>query len=586
LGPIAVGLLLCGLLIPGAGAGQAPDSTDIRREAKRAQAQLERFRATHVPRTRSSGDRRADVHIGRFDFYYDNQDDPWPVFSDDADLVRRRSELIDLLDDAQERLPGDGWVMGQRIYYRTELGHWDDALVQAGACRAEPWWCAALLGYVRHVRGEFERSGRAFDRALDLMEADRATRWTSIEKIAHKEVRVRLEGKRRSGPEWSTFWRLSDPLLLVEGNDRRTEHYARWVLSEIRSDARSPYRVSWGDDLTEITLRFGWSRGWMRGGSPFGTSGFSTIVGRNPRKGRDWIPPADVMRDPSLVAEGIWVPEYLTPQNLYTPYYAPDLLPSTGQVTVFQRGDSVLVIAATGIPEAPEAPRRPADSVPADAVVTWPDLPLRKGPPAEGLFLVDTNAEIVVRHERMRADGRGLMVRAPAAHYWLSLEAWIPSEGRAARLRQGVHADTLELDLVTLSGLLILDPSEREFGGPEETLDLVRPSLDVTKGGAFTVGWELYGLGWRDEQVRFELAVFPIGRGLLSRIGRWFTDGSDDPLRVSWAEVGPADPGPWFRHNRISVSNLEPGEYILQLRVRLQGREDLSVSRVIRIVKP
>lgn len=324
----------------------------------------------------------------------------------------------------------------------------------------------------------------------------------------------------------------------------------------------------------------------MRRRAGFGSGGFPTVTGRSIRKGRDWMPTPEVLRDPSAVLPGTWIPESGTPRNFYTPYYAPELLPSQGQVAVFQRGDSVLIIAATDIPDAPAESGRPgADSLPDDAVVTWPDLPLRQGPPREGLFLINDQAEIVASHERTGRGGRGLSVRAPAGHYWLSLEAWIPSQGRATRLRHGIQSDTLARDLATLSDLLLLDATTEELRTPEESLSLVRPNLELTMGQSVTVGWELYGLGWREEEVRFELALVPAGRGLLSRIDRWFTRRSDDSLRVSWTEWGPTRPGPWFRHNRIDLSELEPGEYVIQLRVRLRGREDLSVSRVVRIVE-
>jgi hypothetical protein len=580
-------LLVCGLFSPPPVRAQDPDSSKIHRDATRAQARLERFRETRLPWARPGGGHSCDVRIGRFCFWHDYQDDPWPVLADHPDLVKRRAEFLALLDHAQEVLPGDSWLVGQRIYYRTELGHRDDALANAEACRAESWWCAALEGYVHHVRGEFEEAGRAFETALTLMDEERASRWSSVEDIVSGKVQERLEGKAHPSPEWRTLWRLADPLLLMPGNDRLTAHYARWVLSEIRSQARNPHGISWGDDLTEITVRFGWNRGWMRRRSRFGTTGFPNVAGRSLRKGRDWMPPADVFTDPSALAEGEWVPEAVTPQNHYTPYYAPDLLPSEGQVAVFPRVDSVLVIAAIGMPEAPpERPRPGADSLAPDAIVTWPDLPLSQGPPREGLFLVNARADIVSRHERRGGEGGGLIVRAPAGDYWLSLESWVPTEGRGARLRLGVQADTLEPDVVTLSDLLILVGSAPEFDDPAETLRFVSPTLDLTSGEAFMVGWELNGLGWRDETVQFELALFPSKTGLFSRIGRWFTEGSGDPLRVTWVEVGPASPGPWFRQNRIELSDLDDGEYVIQLRVRLRGREDLSVSRVVRIVSP
>jgi hypothetical protein len=54
------------------------------------------------------------------------------------------------------------------------------------------------------------------------------------------------------------YWRISDPLYMTAGNETRSEHFARYVYSRIL--ARAPVvlgSVSWGDDLEELTRRFG-----------------------------------------------------------------------------------------------------------------------------------------------------------------------------------------------------------------------------------------------------------------------------------------------------------------------------------------
>ena len=42
------------------------------------------------------------------------------------------------------------------------------------------------------------------------------------------------------------LWLLSDPLYLVDGNDRMTEQFARAVLVRMRREAVNPYGVEWG----------------------------------------------------------------------------------------------------------------------------------------------------------------------------------------------------------------------------------------------------------------------------------------------------------------------------------------------------
>src|SRR6185503_4088469 len=54
------------------------------------------------------------------------------------------------------------------------------------------------------------------------------------------------------------YWRISDPLYLTAGNETRSEHFARYVYSRILQ--RAPVvlgSVSWGDDVEELTRRFG-----------------------------------------------------------------------------------------------------------------------------------------------------------------------------------------------------------------------------------------------------------------------------------------------------------------------------------------
>jgi len=312
------------------------------------------------------------------------------------------------------------------------------------------------------------------------------------------------------------------------------------------------------------------------------------------------MPPEEVVVRPSGGAVEDWVPELDTPRNSYTPYYAPDLRPAPGQVAVFPRGASLALVAAIALPPSTRDEREerddregregkegagdePEEEVRADTVVTWPRLPARPEPVRSGLFLLTENGALTASAVRTRNPEGGLLVRAPAGRYWTSLEIWDPPEKRAGRLRRGIIVDPLPPDVVTLSDLLLLEGRSGQPERLEDALPHVLPRATLPPGEVVTVAWELHGLGWTSETVQFSLAVVPAGGGIFDSIGDWFGGGDDDPLRVSWAEPAPEDPGPWFRTNGLELRNLEPGDYEIVLRVRLEGREVMTAARSIRV---
>ena len=144
------------------------------------------------------------------------------------------------------------------------------------------------------------------------------------------------------------LWLLSDPLYLVDGNDRMTEQYARAVIVRMRREAVNPYGVEWGDDIEELTLRYGAEKAWERRRSmPNGTlQDTRSIVGRHHPKSQEFLPPDEALADPAQVAAGDWTLEQRRPWTGYAPPYAPDLNALETQVARFRRGDSLLVAGA------------------------------------------------------------------------------------------------------------------------------------------------------------------------------------------------------------------------------------------------
>ncbi|HEU0012547.1 MAG TPA: hypothetical protein VFQ45_02650, partial [Longimicrobium sp.] len=145
---------------------QAVDSAEVVARARSAQAAFERARFRLLPRALSSPRGPCDERIGRYCFWFESGDKDWRPPAEPATVRPHLERLLGVLDRAAARVPGDGWVAGQRVRYLLYARHPDRALAAARECRAERWWCAALLGFALHENERFSEAEAAFAEAL------------------------------------------------------------------------------------------------------------------------------------------------------------------------------------------------------------------------------------------------------------------------------------------------------------------------------------------------------------------------------------------------------------------------------------
>ena len=403
--PVSVWLMLMGALaLPvRALSGQftAPsvsDSLELVEEAKDVQARYERYREQRTPPDLADVSRRCDEIVGRYCFRFpDHIDvDDWRAPEQPVELELARTRVLEDLGNIAGKIPGDLWILGQRVYYLTDMGAWTNAANLARRCGGRThWWCTALAAYVHHERGLWTVADEVFARALEQMPPDTAARWRAPEHLLEDPAwRIYEEAADKEGLE-ERLWMLSDPLYLVEGNDRKTEQYARQVLIRIRAGAVNGTGLDWEDDLEEITLRWGAPEAWSRERDlPTGDTLVDSRRMVSHRRGREFLPPAEAFENPSQMAPGEWtlgerarmelreggIPvdplinagllEALTgsrnpsggsidlngiindgvirsgPRTGYTAPYAPELDVLEVQVARFRRGDSLLVAGA------------------------------------------------------------------------------------------------------------------------------------------------------------------------------------------------------------------------------------------------
>ena len=557
-------------------------SSDAVRRARAAQARFERDRVRHFPVTLESFDGSCDEHVGRFCSWYDEGD--WYPEPESAEIGALRNRLLDTLISVQREVPENGWVLGQRIWYLVEGGRVDEALGISQDCNgADPWWCAALQGFVLHNLGRYGESSAGFRRALRLMDVERARLWRSPRRAMDREGREFLDDLRNAAPDsidaiLDRLWVLADPLYLVGGNDRETEHYSRWTVATLKEDSRQPYPIRWGLDMQELTIRHGWEIAWER--SPNGSfSALDNVVGHKHPEGRDFMPPGLALRDPSAATRADLEADRSSPRSLYAPAYAPVVLPMDAQVAVFPRGEQMVVVATYFLPEDTTRFARLGHAAPWRAPGDQAGMS-----DVAGIFLVPVRGGQTRSVTSSRRDLGALMIQVPSGEYVVSAEAWSPERRRAGRARFGIARRAVPDDVAVLSDLVLLSPHTTDLTELEAAVPLLLARPEIRTGEDFAVGWEVSGLGFRSETLEFQLSVARTGRGVLGRIGD-FLHFTRRPIawELTWQETGPPDPGHAFHLLNLSVPDLKPGEYRIELVLRTPGRTHARALRSFRV---
>ncbi len=391
------------------------------------------------------------------------------------------------------------------------------------------------------------------------------------------------------------LWVLGDPLFLVPGRDRETEHFARHALAHARADARNPYGMRWGDDLTEILVRYGPEVAYKQERASRGVAGPTSVIGHFHPASARFLPLEDHFRFPGRVAPGSWRTDDTGGRSRYVPPYASLIGALEVQRARFRRGDDLLVVlgwAAAGS-------ERQADPLEGDRALDM------------GLFLLsdpgmepEDGTSTVTLHGKDPGPvgGSGLRgvasARVPEGQYLMSLELLDSPGHRAWRARQGIAQDSLPQGVIALSDLLLLEPRGAAADGrpaesPEgDALELhlgrVLPGAPLSRGRV-EVAWEVYGLSGEEETLSFQLTAAREGRGFLRRAGEVLGLLQPvSPVQIDWSEaLEPQEvtstESLMFRRLVVDLSSLSPGSIRLSVSLRLPGRTPTTSETVIEV---
>jgi hypothetical protein len=551
------------------------DSLRTVRAARRAQEQFESVRRANLPFGFGAPRGPCDLQVGRFCYWHDDGAS-LPEIPEPDRIIRARARFLTTLADAARLVKGDEWIVGQQVRYLLEAGRTADAIAAATDCWSTPWWCDALVGLALHQAREYVRADSAFTNALTGMSPEQRCRWTDIslfiEGGAAKRYR-RLPCADRAALE-RRFWWLSQPLYSRPGNDLRTEFFARRTRSRLEQHARSAYNVSWGSDVDELLMRFGWPTWWTRD-HPSSVMGNAppSIVGHEPTPSF-FFHPADRLLEssPAEAQPDDWEPMARLPSARYAPPYAASFSELRTQIAVFRRGDTAIVVATYEPPQ---------DSLFDDGV----------SEAALALGSDETTPMTVVRQRVEHRSAAPLIARAAWAPMLASVELTAVKRRGVARARFGVRPDDGRrrgaAGRLTVSDILAYRAVDSAAAALEDVARYALGAARIATGGRVGIYWEIYGVRPAGEPLSVTLTVERVGIAWRTRAAeRLRLAAKATPLRVRWQEVPKRDSGIASRAITIDLSALPAGRYRMQLMVTADDGSTAIGERFVELFKP
>lgn len=537
------------------------DSTEISHHARDLQASFERRRRQMLPKFYAGAADHCLI-VGRFCEWHPNIDDS-VVPAEGKNIVRARAELLRNLAKASADLPGDDWIMGQRIRYLTE-GHDTSAVSVARACRATRWWCDALLGLTLHVAGNYVAADSAYAAALAEMPPETRCHWLNLAPLLDDDIRgsyKKMTCEEREVADARIWW-VADPLFMTPGNERRTEHFSRVLHTALQKDAANTYGSSWGGDLAELILRFGWAEKWTQEPpqSMF-TDAKAAISGHEREPGYHFFLTQQPPDSLALIVDSVFDIYQFPPREMYSPVYTKAFVRLDAQVARFRRGDSTKVVAAYDVS---------TDTIFGQRKFTAALIASGGDTLAPSMTEV---AESPVKNV--------LTVSTPWKEQLIGVELLANDSAGAARWRAGFAEIPLDSGKISVSDLLFVDGAPSLPGDLNEAIPHVHGGTTFRHDEKVGLFWELYGKTPADSALPISLTITPVDVSLLRRAFHALRIASKPtPLNIRWQENG-ASGVLSARSVLLDLSLMPAGKYAVKLEVG--NYPAATTSRIIEV---
>lgn len=536
---------------------------------RRAQRDFELFRRLHLPyQSTGRSPSQCDERVGRFCYWYDERSPGAPP--EPGEITAKRNVLIALLDSLGHIAPGERWIVAQRVRYLVEADRGRDALTAATECKVGGWYCDIMIGFAQHMLGDYRAADSVYEVAIAKMLVRDRCVWRDLGYLIDEDTRqsyrrLPCASKERIAYE-DRVWFLSKVLYSTDGNDSRTEWYARMTYVEMMRDAAGVYQFGFDDDERELLLRFGWPRAWARGRGDPRTGEYNT-VGHEPSPAYRFIPPGYVLNNPTISDSTDWAVQLPPVVGRYSPTYAKSLKPLVHQKAMFRRGDTALVVMAY---DARNMPELDSTAITA-ALVVSPTSAVR------GFSVVHKKAP--------RNDV--ITVKAPWGPLIMSAEVWSPDRSAVRRARYGMAPPFAVGTRVTLSDLLFYEP----YGDFPTTVEEVVPHAlsteKVRAGDKLGVYWEAYGTEPTGEPMKVSLTVVREVEesGFLRRQAKTLRVVTEaTPVSITVQDMSARGSSTSPRALQLDISTLSKGAYVVQLEVEVAGQYVVRADHRIEIV--
>jgi hypothetical protein len=536
-------------LLPKAGDGEQSraDSADISKRAHNQQASFERRRRLMLPRFYVGAADHCLI-VGRFCEWHPNLRD-YVVPEEGKNIKKARAELLRDLSKAAYALPGDDWIAGQRIRYLTE-GRDTSAVSVARSCRATKWWCDALLGFALHVAGNYLAADSAYALALEGMPSPTRCHWLNLAPLLDDDIRGtyhKLPCPQREAIDERIWW-VADPLFMVPGNERRTEHFSRVLHTVLQSESVNTYGSSWGGDLAELILRFGWAEKWTREPSQsMYPESQGSVTGHEREPGYHFFltqPPPDSL---ALITDSVFDIFQFPPREQYSPVYTRAFEKLDAQVARFRHGDSTRVIASFDVST---------------------DTIFRKTKFTAALIATGDPETTPSITQVVESPVRNVLsLSTPWKSQLIGVELLAKDSSGAARWRSGFSEIPLDSGRISVSDLLFVDGAPSLPSTLEEAIPRAHGGTKFRRNQKIGLFWELYGKTPADSSLPISLTITPVDESLLRRAFRALRVAPKlTPLNIRWQENGGA--GVLSARTVVLDLSLVPaGKYAVKLQV-------------------
>lgn len=551
---------------------------------RRAQLDFERFRLANLPVANSGQPAKCDEQVGNVCYWY-NDKGPLPP-REPALITQKKNELISLLDSAAIHSPDDRWVVEQRVRYLADAGRLDSALAAARECKVGGWWCDVLEGFALHLVGQYSAADSVYRHALSQMLPRERCDWRNIDMLIDDDTRQQYQRLTCGDPKREAFedrvWFFARTLYSLDGNDSRTEHYARKTMEMMLRDAPGVTVTDSQEDDLELMLRFGWPRAWSvsvtssqrRNGFSMGLprrypgGGMGTVIREvtsyEPVPAYRYVPPGFVLNDPAQSDSSNWRLQLPPVIARYAPAYATSLTPLEHQKAMFKRGDTALVVLAY---DARITKQLDGGKLTAALVVTPSDKPTDYGK-------VVHNAP----------DTGVLIARAPWGPLLMSAEVYAPDKKAVARARYGVSPPFAVGTRVTLSDLLFYKPYGTFPTSVEQAAPHAVPTERLHANDKLGVYWESYGTDPNGEKMSVSLTV--VREVEESSLFKHNLAHETTPVVVSVEDLSARGATTSPRALELDISTLKKGSYIVQLEIEVAGQYTVRAEHRIEIIGP